>query len=45
MRWRALQTGRVYIQQNVEDGLLSIDELRDMVGHEGEIEFYSMLQV
>ena len=37
MRWRALQNGRVYIQQHVEDGLLSIDELRDMVGREGEL--------
>ena len=32
MRWRALQTGRIYVNQNLEDAHLSIDELRDMVG-------------
>lgn len=36
MRWRALQTGRVYVRQNPEEGHLSIDDLRDMVGREGE---------
>ena len=36
MRWRALQTGRVYIKQHPEDARLSVDDLRDMVGHEGD---------
>lgn len=37
MRWRALQTGRVYVRQNPEDAHLSIEDLRDMVGRQGEI--------
>ena len=36
MRWRALQTGRIYIRQNPEDDHLTIEDLRDMVGREGE---------
>ena len=36
MRWRALQTGRIYVRQNPEDAQLSVDELRDMVGRDGE---------
>ena len=36
MRWRALQTGRVYIKQHPGDAQLSLDELRDMVGNEGQ---------
>jgi len=36
MRWRALQAGRIYIQQHPGDAQLSVDELRDMVGREGE---------
>ena len=36
MRHRALQTGRVYVRQNLGDGQLSLDELRDMVGRQGE---------
>ena len=36
MRWRALQTGRVYVKQHPGDAQLSLDELRDMVGREGE---------
>ena len=32
MRWRALQTGRVYIKQHPGDAQLSLDELRDMHG-------------
>ena len=36
MRWRALQTGRIYVQQCPQDAQLSMEELRDMVGHEGE---------
>ena len=36
MRWRALQTGRVYVKQHPGDAQLSLDELRDMVETEGE---------
>ena len=36
MRWRALQTGRIYVQQCPQDAQLSVEELRDMVGREGE---------
>ena len=36
MCWRALQTGRIYIYQHPHDARLSVDELRDMVGREGE---------
>ena len=36
MRWRALQTGRVYVTQHPGDAQLSLDELRDMVGRQGE---------
>ena len=36
MRWRVLQTGRVYIKQHPGDAQLSLDELRDMVGREGQ---------
>lgn len=36
MRWRALQTGRVYINQHPRDARLNLDDLRDMVGREGE---------
>ena len=36
MRWRALQTGRVYVRQHPGDAQLSLDELRDMVGGQGE---------
>ena len=36
MGWRALQTGRVYINQHPDDARLTLDDLRDMVGHEGE---------
>ena len=35
MRWRALQTGRVYVKQHPGDAQLSLDELQDMVGREG----------
>ena len=35
MRWRALQTGRVYVKHHPGDAQLSLDELRDMVGREG----------
>ena len=36
MRWRALQTGRIYVRQHPRDAQLTVDELRDMVGHQGE---------
>ena len=36
MRWRAIQTGRIYVQQNPSGHHLSVDELRDMVGSEAE---------
>ena len=36
MRHRALQTGRVYVRQHPGDAQLSLDELRDMVGRQGE---------
>ena len=35
MRWRALQSGRIYLHQNPDDDHLTIEELRDMVGREG----------
>jgi len=31
-----LQTGRIYVRQNPEDAQLSVDELRGIVGHNGE---------
>ena len=37
MRWRALQSGRIYVNQHPDDAHLSLDELRDMVGREGEL--------
>ena len=43
MRWRALQTGRVYIRQNPEECHLSIDDLQDMVG-QGENFFNRVLR-
>lgn len=36
MRHRALQTGRIYVQQNLHDGHLSVDELRGMVTHDSD---------
>ena len=36
MRWCALQTGRIYVRQHPHDAQLSVEELRDMVGREGE---------
>ena len=36
MRHRALQNGRIYVRQNPDDGHLSVDELRDMVGHSNQ---------
>ena len=37
MRWRALQAGRIYVRQHPHDAQLSVDELREMIGREGEI--------
>ena len=37
MRWRALQTGQIYVKQHPADAQISVDELREMVGGEGEI--------
>ena len=37
MRHRALQTGRIFVRQNPHDDHLSVDELRDMIGREGEV--------
>ena len=36
MRWRALQTGRVYINQHPKDARLTLHDLKDMVGRDGE---------
>ena len=37
MRWRALQAGRIYVRQHPDDARLSAEELRDMVGANGEM--------
>ena len=37
MRWRALQTGHIYVRQHPHDAQLTVEELRDMVGREGEV--------
>ena len=36
MQWRALRAGRIYVCQHPQDDQLSVEELRDMVGREGE---------
>jgi hypothetical protein len=36
MRWRALQAGNIYVRQHTHDAQLTVDELRDIVGSEGE---------
>ena len=36
MCWRALQAGRIYVRQHPHDARMSVEELRDMVGREGE---------
>ena len=36
MRHRALQTGKIYVRQHPHDAHLTVDDLRDMVGREGE---------
>ena len=34
--WRVLQSGRIYICQLLEAAKLSVDDLRDLISHEGE---------
>ena len=36
MRFRALQIGRIYKNQHPKEMLLSVEELREMIGHKGE---------
>ena len=36
MLWRALQNGRIYVRQHPQDAQLSVEELYDMVGRDGE---------
>ena len=36
MRWRALQTGRIFVRQHPHDAQLSVEGLRDMVDGEEE---------
>jgi len=36
MRWRALQNGRIYIRQHPHDAQLSVEELQQMIGSDGE---------
>ena len=36
MRWRALQAECIYVRQHPHDAHLSVEEIRGMVGHEGE---------
>ena len=36
MRWRANETGRFYIKQHPGEAHLTVDDLRDMIGREGE---------
>ena len=36
MLWCALQAGQIYIRQHPHDARLSVEELHDMVGREGE---------
>ena len=45
MRWRALQTGRIYVRQHPQDAQLSVEELRDMVGRDGEAFSNRVLEV
>ena len=35
--WRANETGRFYIRQHPGEAHLTVDDLRDMVGREGEV--------
>ena len=36
MRWHALQTGKVYVQQNPEDGQLTTEDLQNLLDGEGK---------
>ena len=36
MRWRANETGRFYMKQHPGEAHLTVDDLRDMIGREGE---------
>ena len=36
MQWCALQADLIYVHQHPHDTQLSVEELHDMVGHEGE---------
>ena len=36
MRWRALQSGQVYVRHNPEDGQLTLEDLQSMMANEGE---------
>lgn len=36
MKWRALQAGNIYVWQHAQHAQLTVQELRDMVGSEGE---------
>ena len=36
IQWRDLKTGRIYVRQNPHDAQLSVEELHDMVGQEGD---------
>ena len=35
MRWRALQVGRIYVKQHPQDAQLSVEDLRAMIGSQG----------
>ena len=37
MSWRGNETGRIYIRQNPVEAHLTVDDLRDMIGREGEV--------
>ena len=36
MHWHVLQAGHIYVRQHPHEARLSVEELCDMVGHEGE---------
>ena len=36
MRWHALQTGQIYVRQHPQDAQISVEELRNIVGRDGE---------
>ena len=35
-RWYALQTGQVYVRQNLEDAQLTVEDLQSMAGDEAD---------